>query len=83
MASKASAQLGYSGLCCIKCGEPGGVRLLLEDLETLFCPECNTEYTIGEVRDTLAQWQQVLAWVDAAPPRRAAEGTLKLPNERV
>jgi hypothetical protein len=75
----AKAQAGFSGLPCAKCGEPGGVSLSLEDLETVSCGECSTDYTLSEVRDTIEQWALVLAWRDAAPPRRAqADSVVKL-----
>ncbi len=31
------------------------------------CGECNAEYSLDEVRDTLASWSKLLAWCDHAP----------------
>jgi hypothetical protein len=72
-----ATQAGWTRLPCIKCGEADGVSLSLVDLDTLFCSECENEYTLSEVRDTLDQWAQVLAWRDLAPPRQGAAPALR------
>jgi hypothetical protein len=73
----AKAQAGFVGLKCVHCGNAGGVSLSLYDLDTVHCTECDDEYTLSEVRDTIDQWAQVLAWRDLAPPRQGAAPALR------
>jgi hypothetical protein len=71
-----SAPLGFQ-LRCLKCGEPNGTSLFLDDLETVRCAHCDQEYTLSEVRATIEQWALVLAWRDLAPPRQGAAPALR------
>jgi hypothetical protein len=73
----AKAQTGFGGLPCVKCGERDCVSLSLHDLDTAYCDECENEYTLSEVRDTIDQWSVVLAWRDLAPPRQGAALALR------
>jgi hypothetical protein len=77
MASKGSAHLGDSGLRCLLCGEPNGISLYLNDLETVHCTHCEQDHTLSEVRDTIDQWALVLSWRDLAPPRCGAGSALR------
>lgn len=61
---------GFPGLPCLRCGEVGDVNLNLNEItgdEALYCGNCDAKYGLDEVRDTVATWQKVLAWVDLAP----------------
>lgn len=51
---------------CIKCGEPGTVSIDLCDLETCRCSSCDEEFEVGDVREFIARWKGVLAWLDSA-----------------
>lgn len=62
---------GFGCLTCPLCGQDCGISLNLEDLETCTCPECSEEFTLDTVRDVIARWQRVLAWVEMCP---AGEG---------
>lgn len=55
-------------LPCPMCGDPiANFRLSLADGETLTCQECDAEFATDYVRALIAQWQPVLAWIDAMP----------------
>ena len=55
-------------VCCLACGEQGGVRIYLDDMAGLFqCNECEAEFTPEEIRERIAGWEAVLAWVESAP----------------
>jgi hypothetical protein len=71
-----SAPLGFQ-LRCLKCGEPNGMSLFLDDLETVRCGLCDGEYTLAQVRQTVEEWALVLAWRDLAPPRQGAAPALR------
>jgi ribose 5-phosphate isomerase RpiB len=71
-----SAPLGFQ-LRCLKCGEPNGMCVYLDDLETVRCAHCDQEYTLSEVRQTVEEWALVLAWRDLAPPRQGAAPALR------
>jgi hypothetical protein len=51
---------------CLSCGEPS-VRVYLSDTELFQCGDCDAEFTLKEVRERLAGWAAVLAWVEKAP----------------
>jgi transcription elongation factor Elf1 len=55
-------------LPCPCCGEEAaGISLNLGDGETFTCGECETEFTTEHIRDFIAKWTKILAWVDAMP----------------
>jgi predicted nucleic acid binding AN1-type Zn finger protein len=55
-------------LPCPKCGNTeASIKLCLFDGGTFCCLECDDEFTAEDVRDFIAKWRKVLAWVDAAP----------------
>ena len=55
-------------LPCPRCGVPDAALLLnLADGETITCQENDCEFTTDDVRDLLARWAPVLAWLDAMP----------------
>ncbi len=61
---------GFSGICCIKCGESDCVAIDLHNLtgdESISCAQCNTSFGLDDVRSLINQWQRVLAWVALAP----------------
>jgi uncharacterized protein (DUF983 family) len=54
-------------LPCPKCGNAEScISLHLDDCETFTCRECDEEFTADDVRDLIAKWGKVLAWIDAA-----------------
>lgn len=52
---------------CIKCGDPDCVRVDLSDLSAFTCHSCDDTFTADDVREHIAQWSSVLAWIEAAP----------------
>mgnify|MGYP000966219394 CR=1 FL=1 len=55
-------------LPCPKCGEPDAALLFsLADGETITCQDGGCEFTVDDVRDLLARWAPVLAWLGALP----------------
>jgi hypothetical protein len=55
-------------LPCPLCGEQqASISLYLDDMDTCCCRECSEEFSLDAVRDMIAKWQRVLAWVDSAP----------------
>ena len=55
-------------LPCPCCGEANAnVSLHLDDCETFTCRECDAEFTTEDVKQFIARWQPVLAWIDQAP----------------
>jgi hypothetical protein len=65
--AKDTTRRGFGPLTCPLCGQDCAISLNLEDLETCTCPECSEEFTLDTVRDVIARWQKVLAWVDLCP----------------
>jgi hypothetical protein len=66
MATATKKKTGFKAPC-IKCGEEATVRLDLSDLDSFVCCSCDAEFTTADVRATLAEWQRVLSWIEAAP----------------
>lgn len=54
---------------CLRCGEPAKVSVDVTDGETFYCFSCDTEFTVAVVRELIASWQQILAWLDAHPAK--------------
>ncbi len=52
---------------CIRCGEPGGVRVTLRDVACFDCAGCDAGFTADEVREGIRRWRVVLAWLAVAP----------------
>lgn len=57
-------------LPCIKCGVANNVTLNLTDGDTVYCSDCNTEYSVGDVREVIAAWGPILKWVESHPARQ-------------
>jgi hypothetical protein len=36
-------------------------------MDTLHCVDCETDFTVSDVRARLARWARLLAWLDLAP----------------
>lgn len=62
-----SQSRGFGHLPCPKCGEEAIVQIDLDDLNTCKCGECEEEFTTEDVRNLIAKWSSVLAWIDTAP----------------
>jgi hypothetical protein len=70
VAGVAGAGRGFKGLSCPLCGNADAtLRLYLDDCETVTCSECEEEFSLDVVRELVAAWTKVLAWVDAAPAK--------------
>jgi hypothetical protein len=63
----AGVRRGFPDLKCILCGESGGVRLCLEDLDVFQCSNCDGEFTAADVEAHVHLWSDVLLWVAQAP----------------
>jgi uncharacterized protein (DUF983 family) len=64
----ATPKRGFGYLPCPKCGEEQvTVSLFLDEVSTFRCCECEGEWSADEVRDLIARWGRVLAWLDLAP----------------
>jgi hypothetical protein len=62
-----ASRRGFPDLVCIKCGDDSNtVRVSLADTSEFVC-DCGAEFTAEDVRQFLAAWQKVLAWIDLAP----------------
>jgi hypothetical protein len=64
--TKADDRRGFPGLRCLKCGEEDTVRVNVADMG-LTCSSCDEGFSVAEVRDMMASWTRVLAWIDQAP----------------
>lgn len=58
-------------LTCIKCGEVAAIRLDLTDGDTMTCPDCDGEFTVGDIEALIDQWGAVLPWLRSHPARTA------------
>ncbi len=61
---------GWQGLPCLYCQETDCVSLDLSDMTgdaALKCGQCETEFSLADVRAKLAAWAPVLAWCALVP----------------
>ena len=61
---------GFGNLPCPKCGEEACVTLRLDSFEeddACKCCSCEAEFPLADIRDLMAKWGKVLAWLDMAP----------------
>lgn len=56
-------------LTCIKCGEKAAIQMDLTDGDTLFCPECNQDFTVADVEACIQGWQRLVGWMRQCPSR--------------
>ena len=63
------------GISCIKCGEENLVYLDLQTCETLFCRECEGDYTIEDLEAHINQQKRLVMICKAA--RNEAERQVK------
>jgi len=55
-------------LPCPCCGEANAtITLNLADGESLACQDCSADFSTADVRNFIAKWAPMLAWVDAMP----------------
>jgi transcription elongation factor Elf1 len=55
-------------LPCPHCGEEQAViSLNLADMDSFTCQECNAEFDTDSVRNLIAKWTRILAWIGTAP----------------
>ena len=60
-------------LPCPCCGEASAtICLNLADGESLNCQDCGTDFTASDVRDFIAKWTRMLAWIETMPTAPAA-----------
>ena len=62
---QAPESTGLGEIRCIKCGCDASLRLRLDDLDTIECPECNDDFSAEELRQALKGLRRLLAVVDA------------------
>jgi Zn ribbon nucleic-acid-binding protein len=61
-------------LPCPKCGEPSAIiKVSLANVDEFECAECGNEFAADEVRDFIARWQPVLAWLQTIPESAPAK----------
>jgi hypothetical protein len=60
------APKGFGPLRCLLCGAEGGISLHLTDLQSVHCHECSDEFSVATLRDHVARWSRVVAWIDLA-----------------
>lgn len=58
---------GFGKLVCLKCSEATCHLLDVEDFSIVRCMGCEEEYDLAEVRDLIAGWSRLLAFIDTAP----------------
>lgn len=58
---------------CPKCLTEACVTVDVNDGDTLGCPECNEEYSLGDVAAMLTSWGKILPWLKSHPARTPAE----------
>jgi uncharacterized protein (DUF983 family) len=68
------AKRGFPGLRCPHCGQENTVRVYLEDVTVFQCNACDAEWGADELRELIALWTRVLAWVDQVDQAPATEG---------
>ena len=62
-----ATQRGFAAVC-FRCGDADAVvRVNLADTSEFKCDGCDSEFSAGDVREHLASWQAVLAWISTAP----------------
>jgi uncharacterized protein (DUF983 family) len=54
-----SARRGFPDVRCPLCGATDPQKMQLDDLATFWCPACEEEYGLDDVRNLLASWQIV------------------------
>jgi hypothetical protein len=56
---------------CPLCGEPHANLSLnlwcIDEDAAVTCRECDGEFSLAQVRDVVARWTKLLAWIDAIP----------------
>lgn len=65
----APVRCGFPGLTCPLCAQKDDavIALQLDDCETFHCFGCDADFAVDDVREMIASWQKVLAWIDPAP----------------
>ncbi len=64
------ANKGWGNLPCPKCGVECLIHvdlLCVNESDSLHCCECDEDFGPEDVRNFVAKWQPVLAWLDTAP----------------
>jgi hypothetical protein len=55
-------------LPCPHCGDAGAcITVCMADGETFYCTEHDGTFSAQDVREFIAKWSAVLAWLDAIP----------------
>ena len=66
----APASRGWQGLPCLYCAETDCITIDLSDMtgdEALKCGQCETSFSLDDVRAKMKAWAPVLAWCELAP----------------
>jgi Zn ribbon nucleic-acid-binding protein len=61
---------GFAGVACLACSTPDMLAVHVEAVAVLECRACGAEYTADAVRDHLARWGAVVAWLALCPRRK-------------
>jgi uncharacterized protein (DUF983 family) len=60
---------GFKNIICPRCMEEGGITMDAADVHAFHCRECDEDIEADAVRDLIAGWTKLLAWLDTAPER--------------
>lgn len=61
---------GFGNLTCMYCSATDSIQIKLDNLtgeDALHCQECDTDYSVAEVRNKIEAWLPVLKWIEQAP----------------
>jgi len=64
-ATKKNVTRGFK-VHCPFCGEENSLRFNVDDVHQMTCGNCDGEVTPDDIREVMAQWSKLLAWLDTA-----------------
>lgn len=67
MATETKVTRGFK-IHCPFCGEENSLRFNVDDVHAMTCGQCDVDLTAEDIRQVMAQWGHMLAWLDTAPP---------------
>lgn len=63
---------------CPNCLSESKIAVDVADGDSLFCLECEENYTVSEVIECIESWAAVLPWLKSHPARQAAPVCVKV-----
>jgi hypothetical protein len=72
----ASTQSAIPGLTlpCLRCGDPAAaINLELASASRFWCAECQSAFSVADVREVIEKWTAVLAWLARMPVEAAGQ----------